>query len=694
MEKEYLISSFNNNFEDSKTLKTAIYGISISTQIILDNCKNYNIVGLMDGYLKEGEIYGYPIISEKDILKLGVERIIIIARAASVKIILNRIKDFCVDNSISVYDVNGNDLLKKYQEFICDDCFEFKYEDLISAIDKCDVVSFDIFDTIVMRKTLFPEDVFEILQQKNQLDFSFFKERRKAEMDVLKDKYPSYYDIYDQLQRNLVLDTKTKEWLMEEEFLLEKENIILRKKVKDAFDYAVENGKRVFFVSDMYFSREQLMSILQEKGVKGYEDIIVSSEYGVMKHQGLFQVLLDRIGEKTCLHIGDNEYSDIDVANKLGIQTFHLLSAYQMLLRSSLNGIKKYEGNLQNRVVIGLIVSKIFNDPFSLYGLRGVPRLTSNFDFAYCFVSPIVTSYLFWLQEELKNADYDGVIFFARDGYLLQQIYKKLEVENKVPSIYYLISRFPAVLCNIHSQEDIEKVVEMGYDGSPQELLKNRFLLEDVEIQILNEGTDTKRYILEHSASILKRAEKMRESYAKYNEQLGVKSGKKYAVVDLAASGTCQVAFEKFTQSFCCGYYFVHIEDKSKKNLVKSLYKISTWFSKEAFICESYIILESILTSFEPSFKKFDIDGQPVFCEETRNDCQMSTLYELQKAIVEFFDDYIFLQCKKGPSPELGDLILSFMQKEKSDCSSLSIMKDKLVDEFFSRTYQFTDIIM
>ena len=39
-------------------------------------------------------------------------------------------------------------------------------DELLQIVDEYDAVSFDIFDTLIMRKTLLPEDVFAIAEQK------------------------------------------------------------------------------------------------------------------------------------------------------------------------------------------------------------------------------------------------------------------------------------------------------------------------------------------------------------------------------------------------------------------------------------------------------------------------------------------------------------------------------------------------
>ena len=67
-----------------------------------------------------------------------------------------------------------------------------------------EIISFDIFDTLIMRKTFNPLDVFEIVGSKARrlgLVFEdFFGLRRKAEMENPIQEV-NLYEIYDEFQR-------------------------------------------------------------------------------------------------------------------------------------------------------------------------------------------------------------------------------------------------------------------------------------------------------------------------------------------------------------------------------------------------------------------------------------------------------------------------------------------------------------
>lgn len=96
--------------------KIAIYGIGKETEKNIPEINEYvEIVGLLDGFRNNGNIYGYNIISLNKAIKIGIKAIIVIARPGSCRAIVTRIKDKCNENNIKIYDVYGNNLLEEKQ---------------------------------------------------------------------------------------------------------------------------------------------------------------------------------------------------------------------------------------------------------------------------------------------------------------------------------------------------------------------------------------------------------------------------------------------------------------------------------------------------------------------------------------------------------------------------------------------------
>ncbi|WP_333650830.1 hypothetical protein [Lacrimispora sp.] len=699
-ESNCLIKKFRENFCRYKEEPIVVYGISPSTKEILDNCREFKIFGLLDGYQKHGRIYDYNIVCEEDLIKNGIKNIVVIARASSVKIIYNRIKGFCKKNNINLYDINGTNLIEKFEIRIIDDDYKKKsYEELLGEIDRHDVISFDIFDTILMRKVLYPMDVFEILARKvnDEYGLDFVKERVRAERELLSGEYPSLQKIYERFMHNTALSYESVIKLMELEFDIEKKVIVPRYRMIEAYKFAISKGKRVFFVSDMYLSREHIKVLLDNNSINEYEDIIVSSEYGRTKCNGLFCILKDAIKDNSCLHIGDNYEADVINPPLFGIDSYEVKKASEMMAFSSYYELEYFYEKYDNRVLIGLFVAEIFNDPFAFQKDSGKVSLKDVRRFSRIFIAPIVTKYLFWLKDNMKkeSIDFDKILFLARDGYLIEKMYQMLceKSDDQMPdACYFLTSRTPCIVSEIYNENDIERVLGLGYDGKPEDLLRYRFLLVNDEIQVYHKGMESHEYVMAHKSLILQRAEEVRTGYKIYAKKQGIVSGKKVAVFDLAASGTCQSALERLFEIETFGYYFVHIKDNRNIN-IRSLFSISTWFEKEAFICESYILLENILTSTQPTLLSFSANGEPTYAEENRTINQRNDLDLMHQSIMDFFEEYLALYDDCQADIKVTDKMLSFIQNKYTDLSGIPIINGRLNDEFYNRSYEFRDFL-
>lgn len=702
-EKAFLIHSFEQNFLYRNMENVAIYGISPSTKIVLDAFPDFEMCGLMDGFLKSGEMYGKKILSDDDVIRLDIRNIIIIARAASVKIVYNRIRDFCQERNIHVYDINGTNLAEKYQKKeLGSQSNSVKYEDLIAQIDKHDVISFDIFDTILMRQILEPTDLFRImddaLDKEMVKGFIFSAERIKAEHELLTGKYPDIDAIYHRLQDNLQLKQEQVEQFKNLELQMEYKVSVVREQMKEAYQYALSQGKDIYFVSDMYLKKEHLAALLEKQDIRGYKDIFVSSEYGCMKTGGLFQVLKEKIGEKSCLHIGDNPEADIASAQKIGFDAFKIMSARELLSDSTYCGLERKANTLGRRNALGMLIACIFNNPFVLYGRKGLPEVCQDEVMAYAFVAPLITAYMKRLLEMAKEEDVLGILFLARDGYLLEKLYRISTAgrETEYPlGMYFLTSRFPCIVCNIYTREDILRVIQMGYDGTPQQLLEKRFLLPTEDIEVYEKEETLEEYVLRHEDKIYKTAEDLREAYRKYAAAQGIKEGERYLFTDLAASGTCQDSLEKLLHLKGKGCYFVHIasQDTTKKSEIEALFQINTWFQKKAFTCEAYVLLENIVTSKMPSVQRFVDDGVPVYGKELRTKEQLALLDRMQTSIVNYYTMYNSLTGKEWLDAEFADNLLGLMQPEKTDLRKTRVYNERLADDFFNRSYSFGDIL-
>ena len=239
----------------------------------------------------------------------------------------------------------------------------YSMEALVAAIEDHDIISFDIFDTLVMRKVYVNKDVFRIMAQR--LDpvwgIDFFTARTEAEATLSREVYPYIEEIYEDVSRRCPCLKGQEAALIADELALERELIVPRRDVVAVFDLAKQLGKMVNIVSDMYFREDTIRSILDGVGITGYHKLLVSSEYNSSKPQHLFDKYLAEIPEGRCLHIGDSWVCDIIPSEKLGIDIFRLKMSTE---------IYEYEENtipptdLQQRTRVAEYVAEKYNSPF------------------------------------------------------------------------------------------------------------------------------------------------------------------------------------------------------------------------------------------------------------------------------------------------------------------------------------------
>ena len=352
-----IVALWEKHFSNKKK-NIAIYGIGKWTKLILDTCDCGNIMALLDETHIGECIYGKPVISVEAALAQDVDIIVIVARSSNIKTIYRRIRGICKANKVDVYDIRGNSLDgDKQNEKILEKYRAINKSSLREKIALAEVVCFDVFDTLLTRRVLYPDDVFALLAQRNGIE-NFASLRKKAEAQLSREGgVPNIYDIYQQLGSATA----------KQEIETETEIMLSRKAMVDMLDYALAQMKIVYLASDMYLPKQVIKELLDNLGIHmDISQILVSCDFAVSKSNGLFTILRNMVGDKKILHIGDNYEADMEAALRYGIDDiFAIESGLSMLEDSSAESILDYDGTLQNRLVIGEFVAMQFNDPFA-----------------------------------------------------------------------------------------------------------------------------------------------------------------------------------------------------------------------------------------------------------------------------------------------------------------------------------------
>lgn len=199
------------------------------------------------------------------------------------------------------------------------------YEKIIKKISKYEVISFDVFDTLIERDVSDATNIFKrtgsrILGDGFAEEFRLKRiQAEKIARKKLSENEVTLDEIYEQLEG---YETAVKKSLMEAEMKIELESCSQKKEMYKVFSWACENKSSVVLISDMYLSEKCIDRILRKCGYKGYKKIYVSNEYGVNKASGKLYDLVQNdlsVQKNRVIHIGDSIRADFIGAHRRGM---------------------------------------------------------------------------------------------------------------------------------------------------------------------------------------------------------------------------------------------------------------------------------------------------------------------------------------------------------------------------------------
>lgn len=675
--------------------RIAIYGLGADTPKVLETLpESITVIGLLDSFEVSGEMYGKPIISLDDAIEMGVKLVLVVARPGSCKAIARKIGSVCEQNGVALFDVRGENLLEETKVV-----YDFKglagytQADVRKQIEQAEAVSFDLFDTLITRRTLFPTDVFDIVEErlKERAIFlaQFIDKRIAAEKRLSKEYAPRLCEIYEQV----LSDSKVKvsaEELVELEYSVDISLLLPRKAVVDLLVYAKSMGKKVYLTSDTYYRKEQIVGILRKCGIESewFDDLLISCEHGTSKTQNLFAELIRIARTDNIMHIGDDVVADIQNAERYAIHTFQLYNGRDLLDAVGGLGLNEYTDDLSDRIRLGMFVSGIFNSPFQFEDEECRLQVESAYDIGYLFCAPMISDFVLWFKRQVEELEVPNIWFGARDGYLIQKLYGMLDGCKE--SVYLLTSRIAAVRAGVVTEEDIRYVDAMKYSGELEDALRERFGIDASQISCedVNYGETG---LLKYTGPILENAISLRENYREYISKQSIQAGD-IVFFDFVAKGTVQLYLEKIVEKHIKGLYFLQLERNSMADKVE----VESFYDGEekgSAIYDNYYILETVLTAPHASVSGFGKHGEPIYSKETREEKDITCAMKAQAGIEEWFRTYLKIcpQASRKLNQKMDEIILMLIRNTKIlDEDFLAMFVE---DPFFNRMTKITDVL-
>ena len=211
-------------------------------------------------------------------------------------------------------------------------------EQLFSELRNFEVISFDVFDTVLRREFTEP-DYAKFVLGKHLTEQgivpnpeSFIKHRNDAEYQLRKDNgFVGDVDIvavYERLAEVLVCDIEQASVFMEMEFNIDLEFVSAKDEMVTLVQQLSDLGRTIWFITDTYYTQNQVEILLRKIGIAVPYKLFVSSQLNMRKDSGtMWSFIREKIvGEKVShIHVGDNVRADAQICGDFGLANMHIL---------------------------------------------------------------------------------------------------------------------------------------------------------------------------------------------------------------------------------------------------------------------------------------------------------------------------------------------------------------------------------
>lgn len=442
------------------------------------------------------------------------------------------------------------------------------------------VVSFDIFNTVLLRYVSKPEDVFEEAGKRLDFppgitaeDYKYIRVQTQRNIQTKKQLAEGTAEVdLEEIANGLPVWINGKD-AINAEVQAEKELDFGNPEIVNLIIWLQEKGYHIIYVSDMYLSASQIETVLSIARVPEHK-VFVSNAFGVDKKSGeLFQVVLnsEKLNSSQLIHIGDNFEADVLGAEKCGIKAFLYGAPYS----DATSGLE------MEKFVLGAgwTNKNILRHVAGTLGKSDSEEMSRWHALGSQMLGPLLVYFMKWLSEQITWQKDETLLFLMREGSFLQkawQIYSRyygINIDNKLVFVSRRALLLPAM--EQFSEKELKEVMD-----SPRISLEEIFQIlgiaerEDRFIPYLNvQRKDfdrikvdevslyqaVRKYILSErwKPVIEDNIKREREKVQKYFQSLHLR--KKVATVDIGYQGTIQKRLEKIMQDdkICWDHYLL-----------------------------------------------------------------------------------------------------------------------------------------
>ena len=556
----------------------------------------------------------------------------------------------------------------------------------LRKLKKADVVSFDIFDTLITRRLYSPEDIFVFIEK--HFGLKGFKVKRVEADNIARQQLKrdiNLDDIYNVLKKTF--DSKKLQEAKITEQKLELELCIPRKDVLDVFNELISQNKTIILVSDMYLDKTIIRSMLKKCGYKSYKHLYLSNDINARKDtKTIWQYIKKDYPNQTIIHIGDNHLSDATYPKEFNIDTIEIKSGKNLSKESLVNQYLKEItiNNIQDSIFWGTIINEfLFNSPF-----MSEQNIDTLYSLGYIFYGPILDSFFTYLNNHTKSND--QLLFLSREGYYLQKLYTRYTSLNQLVTLknhYFLVSRKATSFTNFDSIDAIKEFTKTNYyQGTIENWFKQLF---SIEIKPKDHSSSTITlpkdyeivwpYIKKYAPSIIKQSKQAKTNYKTYLKKSIGQLNKRTKLVDLGYSGTIQYELSKMLKKDLCGIYLASSEKTKYYSHNSQLDFLFDANNNKAYkaIYEYSLVLEYFLSAPYGQLIGFTKTGKPVYNDEIIDTAKKETIKEIKRGVEAYLTDAARIKHSIGSSSISKESLLYFYKYCIEQNTIAKSIKDK-----------------
>lgn len=440
------------------------------------------------------------------------------------------------------FDVKQSESRQPQQEGITVSSF-------VERLSGFDVISFDIFDTLIFRPFSEPTDLFFFLgEQFGRMDFK--RLRKEAEADARRVCYKAngHYEVtLAEIWAELEHQTGCSgEQGIQAEIALEKRFCYANPFMLEVYRELQKQGKKLIIVSDMYLPGDVLKDLLKANGYDGFKKLYVSCEYKKSKSVGdLFELVRSEF-PGTAVHVGDNVHSDVAIAKKHGFAVCH----YPNVNDSG----EKYRPYDMSAVIGGAYRGLVNNHLYS-----GFTDYSMEYEYGFVYGGLFVTGYCAFIREYCKRNGVDKILFLSRDGEILKRAYDVLFPGEETAYVYWSRRAATKLMAGEDKYDFMRRFLEhkVNQDFSLAEVFASMEL--EALLEVLPEGLSAEDRLTDRNVKLVRKfleanwnsvlevyVPEHRAAKAYYAEVL--KDCKKAVAVDIGWAGSGAIALNRLVQ--------------------------------------------------------------------------------------------------------------------------------------------------